>query len=222
MSPEGGRSAAGRAAAAVRFELSRRARAPASAVALVLYALVAAVGAWRGVEAFTGYAWTLAALPVLRFGTGGDLRHRFDACLAGPFLTPGELLLARTAGYAATAAALGVLALAGGLLVAGSPGRAAWQATEYTLLAVLAAPAILLVELVLAVRAPFAVVLLLYLAVLLVAEPLVGAEAVVRTTGLPLRPYDFGELAPLARRAAAASVVLALLAPLHRRRATAV
>lgn len=219
MRAERPRSAASRVGPTVRFELARRARAPSSLLALALYVLVAGAGVWRGADAFAGYAWALAALPVLRFGAGDDRRHRFDACLAGNFLSLGELLLARAAAFTATALALGVLALAGGLALAGSPARAAVGAAEYTLVALLAAPAILLVELTLAVRAPFAVVLLLYLAALLVADPIVGAEAVVRATGLPTGPHGLAGLEGLAVRALGlAPIGVALLAPLHRRR----
>lgn len=211
-----------RVAPVVRFELARRARARSTLLALLLYALVAGAGAWRGVDAFAGYAWTLAALPVLRFGAGADRRHRFDACLAGNFLAPAELLLARSAVFVATALALGALALLGGVGLAGSPARAAVQASTYTLAALLAAPAILLAELTLGVRAPFAVVLLLYLAALLVADPIVGAEAVVRATGLPIGAPGFGGLEGLALRVLGVTPVgLALLVPLHRRRALA-
>lgn len=211
-----------RVAPVVRFELARRVRDRSTLLAVLLYALVAGAGAWRGVDAFAGYAWTLAALPVLRFGAGGDRRHRFDACLAGNFLPPAELLLARSAVFGATALALGALALLGGLGLAGSPARAAVQAGTYTLVALLSAPAILLVELALGVRAPFAVVLLLYLAALLVADPIVGAEAVIRATGLPVGPGGFAELEGLVLRVLGITPAgLALLAPLHRRRALA-
>lgn len=205
-------AALGRVRAVVRFELGRRLRARSTALAAVLFVAIAAAGAFRGVpgggaagaDPFPAYAWTAAALVLLRFGCGGDRRHRFDACLAGTFLPAGELFLARTAVYAAASLALGAAALGAGLLLSGSAARAAWQAAEYTLVAWMAVPAVLLVELALGVRVPFAAVLLLYLACLLVAEPFVGAEAVVRATGFPSVPYAFRELGGLAVRAAVA------------------
>lgn len=208
---------AARAAALARFELGRRMRARSTVGAALLFVLVAGTGAWREVGSFAGYAWTVAALVVLRFGFGGDRRHGFDACLAGNFLSAGELLLARTAAFAVSALALGACSLVAGVVLTGSPERAAWQAVEYTLVAALASPAILLVELTLSVRMPFAVVVLLYLACLLVAEPFVGAEAVIRATGFPARPFVFAELKGLAVRVGLfVPPALALLVPLHR------
>lgn len=200
-----------RVAGALRFELERRLTARSTVLALGAFAVIVAVGAWRGPApaaggepptAFLGYAWTVAALALLRFGAGGDRRHRFGACLAGNFLSAGELFLARTAAYGVTALALGALTLAAGTVLVGSPARAAWHAAEYTLVAGLAAPAVVVVELALGVRAPFAAVLLLFLAALLLAEPFVGAEAVIRAVGLPAAPPGPASLQGLALRTA--------------------
>lgn len=222
------RAVLGRVLPAVRFEARRRIRARTTVLAGAAFLVAAVAGAAReaagpgaapAADPFPAYAWTAAALLVLRFGCGGDRRHRFDACLAGTFLPARELFAARAGVYLAASLGLGLAALGTGLLLSGSLARAGWQAAEYTLVAWLAAPAVLLVELTLGGRAPFAAVLLLYLAALLVAEPFVGAEAVVRATGFPATPFAFADLGGLAARAAlAAPIGLAALYPLYRRR----
>lgn len=196
--------------AVARFELRRRTRSVAArgtAAALLVLTIAGRVGGGPDVAAeLYGYGWLLALLFGVSFGLAEDRSRAFDELVVGNLLQPGTWVAGKVAalyaallGFGLAALLVGVAALGGGL------ARAAWPGVAFLLVAWTAAPAALLVEAALGVRAPMVVVAAAVLVGVGAADALGGDPGrAVALLGLDLESGDWSSLAPLARRAAVA------------------
>ena len=234
MATNGTRSPRFRFAPAVwalaQWELTRRLRDRLTLVAAVIFAAVLIVGhvpAWRyGATApedgrLYPIAFFAAMLLTLRIGWAEDRAVRFDEYLVANFVSVREYFAAKLLASGAHVVAFTLFGFVVALVLSGgAAGWALWYASLYLLYVLLFLPLLVFVELVSTIRHPAAVAALLYFLTVLLAEPLVGADAFVRfIVGLPEVRLSFAELVPLAARVLLVTpLLLALLYPFVRRK----
>lgn len=211
------------------FELRRRGAGGRLPVALVLAGATSPALGW-GVDAghlrlaeaaeLYGYLYVVALALVFRFDVAHDADRGFADLMAPNLVSPGRFIGSRL-----LAGLLGVLqfALPAALLTGMAPGLdmrfAAWCGALGVIVALLAAPAILLAELWLRTRLPVLAVALGGLVLLMAAAGLGGPESMGDLTGIRWVAFgSFASLEPLAWRALAVGALgLGALAPVAAR-----
>ena len=215
--------------AIVAFEFRRRWYGGRLPVALVLVAVGSLAAGW-GVQAghlfvpdavdLDGYLYLVALVLVFRFDLAHDMDLGFADVMAPGLVGVDAFLGAR---LAAGVASVAQFALPAAFLTTLAPGLdvrfALWTGSLWVLLALSAAPAVLLAELWLRTRLPVLAVAGLALLLLLAAAGMGAVEGILRVLGTRWIAYgSFPSLAPLARRAGLVGMGgLVILAPLVRR-----
>lgn len=217
------------ALATVLFELRRRWHGGRLPVALVLVAAGSVAAGW-GVSAghlalsdatdLYGYLYLVSLVLVFRFDLAHDMDRGFADVMAPGLVGVRSFVAAR---MAAGVAGLAQFALPAAVLTALAPGLdlrfAAWTGGLWVLLALSAAPAVLLAELWLRTRLPVLAVAVLGIILILSAAGMGAFDGVSGVLGTRWLAYgSFPSLAPLAWRAGVVGMGgLVVLAPVVRR-----
>ena len=218
-------SNARRIALLAQIELERRARTPRTWIAGGIFVLILAWGAWTYSHALPprpeddrlfGYAYLIALVVALHLGIARDRRFRFDAFLTCNLLPVAASYSAKVvAGLMCTALASVAAFVIAAFTSFGDFEYAAWYAILFLLVTLLFMPWLVLIELLLDIEYPVAIVGLLFTAGISILNRAVGAKAVLHAFALDIARFDYGDLTRLAVRAAVAILLTFALLPLY-------
>jgi hypothetical protein len=218
----------GRVRALVGVELRRIARAPGTAVGVVGFLVLLAVGHWSYWTTLPPrpeddhlfvWAYIIAMCGMLRFGFAEDRELDLDEYLVTNLVSPLRYVLSKLLAVAAMLGVFGAGAFAcAAAASAGDLQYAAWYTVLMTLVTWMSLPALLLIELAIDSRYPAIFVLMAFAATLVAGRLVFGSLVIVEALGLDIERYAYASLAPLAVRAAVAAWLLVVLYPLCRLR----
>lgn len=218
----------GQVRALVGVELRRIARAPGTAVGVVGFLVLLAVGHWsywttlpprpQDDHLFV-WAYIIAMCGMLRFGLAEDRELDLDEYLVTNLVSPLRYMLSKLLAVTAMLGVFGAGAfVCAAAASAGDLRYAAWYTVVMTLVTWMLLPVLLLVELVIDSRYPAIFVLISFVATLVAARLVSGPMVIVELLGLDVERYVYSSLAPLAVRGVVAAWLLAVLYPLCRLR----